>query len=133
MNQPSRSAIWSLGPTENRVEVIEDTKIPNAATFTINKEDHTLASMLRSQLLLNESVIFAGYKVPHPLEPKFILKIQTDGSETPVHALDKAAYEVIVTLDKIRQEYNRQCKILTAVQGDQGDGDMGGFGDDGGF
>jgi DNA-directed RNA polymerase II subunit RPB11 len=68
--------------------VIEDTKIPNAATFTINKEDHTLASMLRSQLLLNESVIFAGYKVPHPLEPKFILKIQTDGSETPVHVSD---------------------------------------------
>lgn len=26
----------------------EDTKIPNAATVTINKEDHTLANMLRA-------------------------------------------------------------------------------------
>lgn len=33
---------------ECRLEVVEDTKIPNAATITINKEDHTLANMLRS-------------------------------------------------------------------------------------
>lgn len=31
-----------------RVEVIEDTKIPNAATFKVIKQDHTLANMLRS-------------------------------------------------------------------------------------
>jgi len=31
-----------------RLTVEEDTKIPNAATITINKEDHTLANMLRS-------------------------------------------------------------------------------------
>lgn len=32
----------------HRVIFDEDTKIPNAATLTINKEDHTLANMLRS-------------------------------------------------------------------------------------
>jgi len=32
----------------DRLTVEEDTKIPNAATVTINKEDHTLAGMLRS-------------------------------------------------------------------------------------
>ena len=31
-----------------RLSVEEDTKIANAATITINKEDHTLANMLRS-------------------------------------------------------------------------------------
>jgi DNA-directed RNA polymerase II subunit RPB11 len=30
-----------------RVEMEEDTKIPNAATFKIEREDHTLANMLR--------------------------------------------------------------------------------------
>lgn len=32
----------------SRLTVDEDTKIPNAATITINKEDHTLANMLRA-------------------------------------------------------------------------------------
>lgn len=35
---------------------------PNSSTFTINKEDHTLANMLRAHLLKDPCVIFAGYK-----------------------------------------------------------------------
>ena len=34
--------------TTDRVEVTEDTKIPNAATIKIVKQDHTLANLLRS-------------------------------------------------------------------------------------
>lgn len=36
---------------ESRVEVIEDTKIPNAATIKIVKQDHTLGNMLRAYAL----------------------------------------------------------------------------------
>ena len=36
---------------EPRVEVIEDTKIPNAATIKIVKQDHTLGNMLRAYAL----------------------------------------------------------------------------------
>lgn len=32
----------------HRLTVEEDTKIPNACTVRINKEDHTLANMLRA-------------------------------------------------------------------------------------
>ena len=41
--------------------------IPSTSIFTFNKEDHTLANMLRSRLLQYPHVHFAGYKVPHPL------------------------------------------------------------------
>ena len=34
--------------TSASVEVTEDTKIPNAATIKIVKQDHTLANLLRS-------------------------------------------------------------------------------------
>ena len=37
--------------------------IPSTAIFTLNKEDHTLGNLLRSQLLKNPRVLFAGYKV----------------------------------------------------------------------
>lgn len=34
------------------VEVIEDSKIPNAATIKIVKQDHTLGNMLRASVTL---------------------------------------------------------------------------------
>ena len=37
-------------------------KVPNAAIFTLNKEDHTLGNMIRHQLMKDPNVIFAGYK-----------------------------------------------------------------------
>lgn len=37
--------------------------IPSTAIFTLNKEDHTLGNLLRSQLLKNSRVLFAAYKV----------------------------------------------------------------------
>ena len=39
-------------------------------------QDHTLGGMLTAQLLRDPRVLFAGYKVPHPLENNFVLKIQ---------------------------------------------------------
>lgn len=54
-----------------------DPKLLNAATFTIAKEDHTLGNLLATQLLHDPKVLYAGYKVPHPLENHIELKIQT--------------------------------------------------------
>ena len=42
--------------------------MPNAAIFTINKEDHTVGNMVRHQLLKDPNVLFAGYKNPHPMD-----------------------------------------------------------------
>ncbi len=44
--------------------------------FFLFQEDHTLGNMIRHQLLKDPNVIFAGYKNPHPLEHKIILRIQ---------------------------------------------------------
>ena len=35
-----------LGDTEKKITVEKDPKIVNAATFTINKEDHTIGNLL---------------------------------------------------------------------------------------
>lgn len=31
-----------------RITITKDTKVPNAAHFTVNKEDHTLGNLLRA-------------------------------------------------------------------------------------
>lgn len=45
--------------------------IPSSSIFTFNKEDHTLGNLLRSRLLQNSHVIFAGYKVCPSGKPWF--------------------------------------------------------------
>lgn len=55
------NANYALGL--RRVEVTEDTKIPNAATIKIVKQDHTLGNMLRAYVKSIESGVYVciGY------------------------------------------------------------------------
>lgn len=82
-----------------------DTKIPNAATFKILKEDHTLGNMLRMKLLDNPQVIFAGYKMPHPLEHEFVLKIQTTADTTPLQVLQDEIYHLIADINGLIRNF----------------------------
>ena len=42
---------------------------------------------IRCQLLRDPNVLFAGYRMPHPLEMKMQIKIQTKNTSTPQLAL----------------------------------------------
>ncbi|KAF8257812.1 RBP11-like subunits of RNA polymerase [Lactarius quietus] len=108
MNQPNRYELYVLDEGEKSVEVTEDTKIPNAATVKIVKQDHTLGNMIRGQLLAMPQVLFAGYKVPHPLHPYFLVKIQTDGTITPTAALEQACTKLIGTLSSLEAKFKRE-------------------------
>merc|ERR1719240_725528 len=91
VNAPERSDSYRLAEGERRVLYAKDTKIPNAGTFTINKEDHTIGNLLRMQLLRDQQVRFAGYQMPHPLEHRTLVKIQTvNATPTPINALSNA-------------------------------------------
>lgn len=89
----------------------KDTRILNAATVEIQCEDHTIGNLLRGQLLKDKSVLFSGYRVPHPLEPKVELKVQTDKDSTPQKVFGDAINGLIVEMsvlqDKLRAEVGR--------------------------
>ncbi|KAL7412701.1 DNA-directed RNA polymerase [Mrakia frigida] len=104
-NTPNRTEQWWPTDGEKHVEVTEDTKIPNAATFRFPKQDHTLANMIRGHLLKNPSVLFAGYKHPHPLEPYFLLKVQTVASTTPVKVLQLTLGELVLLTQDIEEQW----------------------------
>ncbi|KDR80150.1 hypothetical protein GALMADRAFT_242413 [Galerina marginata CBS 339.88] len=108
MNAPARHESYVLDDGEKPVEVIEDTKIPNAATIKIVKQDHTLGNMLRAQLLSMPQILFAGYKVPHPLHPYFVIKIQTDGTITPQAILEQACTKLIGTMSSLETKFKRE-------------------------
>lgn len=46
--------------------------------------------------------------MPHPLEPYFILKIQTDGSITPSHAFKTACEILLSTISNLQVEFARE-------------------------
>lgn len=83
----------------------KDTRIPNAAFFTVSKEDHTLANILRSKLLSNPKVLFAGYKVAHPLEPEFTLRLQTTSDTSPLEVLQEEINRLISELREAETEF----------------------------
>ncbi|CAO1629930.1 unnamed protein product [Parajaminaea phylloscopi] len=110
-NAPDRFALFILGEGERRVEVTEETTIENAATIILNKEDHTMGNLLRHAVLAVPGVIFCGYKVPHPLEPRTLLKIQTDGRLTPLQALRTGCERVIAQINQIRTSFQTEVQV----------------------
>lgn len=75
MNAPEVHEMFVLPDGVEKVTYEEDSRIRHAGTFTINLEDHTLGNVLRMQLLNDDRVRFAGYKAPHPLEHKILIKV----------------------------------------------------------
>jgi len=81
----------------------------HAASFQIEKEDHTLGNALRYFVNKNPDVEFCGYTIPHPSETKMNIRIQTweDTKTTAVDALRKGLGDMIeaceVITDKFRQ------------------------------
>lgn len=53
-------------------------------------------------------VLFAGYKVPHPLHPYFLIKIQTDGTITPQAILEQACTKLIGTMSSLETKFKRE-------------------------
>nr|GMD67503.1 DNA-directed RNA polymerases II, IV and V subunit 11 [Ipomoea batatas] len=85
-----------------------DTKIINAATLTIEREDHTIGNILRMQLHRDENILFAGYKLPHPLQYKITLRIQTASQSSPMQAYNQAINDLDKELDHLKNEFETE-------------------------
>ncbi|KAK4616324.1 DNA-directed RNA polymerase II subunit RPB11 [Fulvia fulva] len=111
MNAPDRYESFILADGEKKVEVEPETRVPNAAMFTFNKEDHTLGNLLRAKLVKSDHVLFAGYQVPHPLFATFKLRVQTDGVIQPKEAVVTACKELVTELQQFDQEFTKEFEL----------------------
>ncbi|XP_074642164.1 DNA-directed RNA polymerase II subunit RPB11-like [Tubulanus polymorphus] len=110
MNAPPSFESFLLFEGEKKITIQKDTKVPNAAIFTIKKEDHTLGNALRGQLLKDPQVLFAGYKVPHPLEHQFVLRIQTSPDYSPQEAFQNAITDLISEVSLLEEQFRDAVK-----------------------
>ena len=57
------------------------------------------------QLLKDPQVLFAGYKVPHPLENKFVLRVQTTPDYSPQEAFTNAITDLISEISLLEERF----------------------------
>lgn len=57
------------------------------------------------QLLKDPQVLFAGYKVPHPLEHKIIIRVQTTPDYSPQEAFTNAITDLISELSLLEERF----------------------------
>lgn len=67
-------------------------------------------SLCLRQLLKDPQVLFAGYKVPHPLEHKIIIRVQTTPDYSPQEAFTNAITDLISELSLLEERFRvRGC------------------------
>lgn len=110
MNAPPTFESFLLFDGEKKITIEKDTKVPNAAIFTVNKEDHTLGNMITAQLRKDPQVLFAGYKNPHPLEHKFVLRVQTTPDYSPQEAITHAITDLISEFSLLEERFKEAVR-----------------------
>jgi hypothetical protein len=65
----------------------------------------TYTSACFRQLMKDPQVLFAGYKIPHPLEHKFVLRIQTTPDYSPQEAITNAITDLISEVSLLEERF----------------------------
>lgn len=114
-------------PPESLVDMKGDRKIieqisnimPNSSIFKLDKEDHTIANLLRMKLHESPFVQIAGYRVPHPTQHRVEISLQTatDGTEHPVPTPKEALYEAIDKCLEDLQNFKEQLHAEASAKG----------------
>jgi len=105
-NKPEPSELFNLPHgVEHHVEFEKDPKLENAGTYLMWLQDHTMGNALRMQLLRNQHVLFAGYRIPHPLTNNIEIKVQTTENCSPGDAMRQAHAELIMETKDILQQF----------------------------
>ncbi|KAF3049478.1 DNA-directed RNA polymerase II core subunit [Didymella keratinophila] len=119
---PALFELFLLDDGQQKVEYKEETRVPNTAIFTFNKEDHTLGNLLSQRLLKYEYIVFSAYKVPHPLFATFELRVQTDGTITPKEAIIRCCKDIVQDLHVLNSSFQTEWlgkKIVSEGEADR--------------
>lgn len=105
-----------------RVALERDSKVANAATFTLLREDHTVGHLLRMELLRDPGVRFAGYKHPHPLENDIVVKVQAAPGSTPNGVVEAALRRLETEFTVMQTAFRGQVEGLRRREAEIGSG-----------
>jgi DNA-directed RNA polymerase II subunit RPB11 len=108
MNQPDRYERFVIPEGKRKAEYERDQKHENTGVYIIQREDHTVGNLLRMKLHEDDSVVFAGYRIPHPLDPVMHVRIQTNGSKAPEDAMKEALTDLRTEITDLKNKLHAQ-------------------------
>ncbi|GMT19484.1 hypothetical protein PFISCL1PPCAC_10781, partial [Pristionchus fissidentatus] len=100
----------SMTTEKPRVEILDPEGLktdPSLLTVVLHEEDHTIGNSLKHILCMMDDVEFAGYNVPHPLEDKILLRLQTKQGVAAAPILLKAFDHLETLFADIRQKFEK--------------------------
>uniref|UniRef100_A0A915C1V9 DNA-directed RNA polymerase I subunit D n=2 Tax=Parascaris TaxID=6254 RepID=A0A915C1V9_PARUN len=80
-------------------------KDPTNLTVILHEEDHTIGNSLKHILCKMAEVEFCGYNVPHPLEDKILVRVQTRRGVSAASVLIEALDQLELVFASIRQKF----------------------------
>ena len=120
INVPNRALSWRFidDGDETKLKFKPETKRPNAGTFLLIKEDHTLGNLIRLQLLRDTSVRFAGYRMPHPLIFDTEVRVETmDSKVQPINVFDAAIADLLLETETLTRKWDAAVDEFESSQG----------------
>ncbi|ANZ74610.1 RNA polymerase II subunit B12.5 [Komagataella phaffii CBS 7435] len=111
MNAPDRFELFILPDDVPKLKITPDSRVPNCIIIKFEREDHTLANLLREELALYPDVTFVAYKVEHPLFANFVMRLQTEEGTRPKQALERACASIINKLKTLDHKFNEEWNI----------------------
>lgn len=62
------------------------------------------------QLFKDPGVLFAGYKIPHPLEYKIVVRVRTINTYTPQEAFNNAITDLMSETSLLEEQFKEALK-----------------------
>lgn len=124
MNAPDRFELFILPDGVPKLAITPDSRVPNCIIIKFEREDHTLGNLLRQELVSDERVLFAAYKIEHPLFANFVMRLQTEDNYNPRDALKDACNRLITKLNMLNEKFKREWELKALLAGTEDDTDL---------
>lgn len=76
--------------------------------ITLENQDHTFGNLIRTYLLQDSRVLFAGYRIIHPLDNKLLLNIKSKSNYDCNQILEENINFLKKDLQNIKKEFEKE-------------------------
>ena len=93
------------------VRAERDSGLANCYNFTIFKEDDTIGNLLTQELLNEERVLFAGYRIQHPMTDLIIVRVNvSDNIRSPADLVSSTINNLRDHLSYLKEDFEKQVE-----------------------
>uniref|UniRef100_A0A1I7XXH8 RNA_pol_L_2 domain-containing protein n=1 Tax=Steinernema glaseri TaxID=37863 RepID=A0A1I7XXH8_9BILA len=102
------SSLLQPSLVSQKVEILNPNDYLNdqtCLTVILHEEDHTIGNSVKHIMCQMEGVEFCGYNIPHPLEDKILLRVQTKEGFNAATILLEALDNLAASFRKISEKF----------------------------